>query len=261
MLKNLPLFLLAFCWIVPSASGKDLELPDFKPDPSLPVIEPQKGPEAIKPMTGPEKIKPQTGPGNIKLLPALPSVERPSKEKIVALKAGDTIPNVTLFDLAGEPVSLPHYIFGEYSLIIFYRGSWCPYCNMHLKEIKEVEAPIIGLGYRVIAVSPDKPEILRETIEDLKPAYILLSDSSMSAAKAFGIAFTVDGDTIEKYKKHDIDLQKASGRSHHMLPKPSVFLVGPQGIIRYSFSSDNYKIRIKADELLKQANAHYRPVF
>ena len=252
MLKMLPLLLLSLCCTSLSVSEEKLKLPEFERSSELPKFKPQTGPVAIKP-------RPVLPP--IKALSALSTIQRNPEKKRTPLKAGDPIPNVTLRDPAGGLISLPQYTFGKHTLLIFYRGSWCSYCHSHLREIKTIEGPLMGLGYHVIAISPDKPEILRETIKELKPAYDLLSDNSMAAAKAFGLAFTVDDDTLENYKKHDVDLQNISGRTHHMLPIPAVYLLSPSGTILYAYSSENYKVRISADELLKQANLHYRPVF
>ena len=258
LFKKLP-FLLFSC-ICLSAVGKKLELPEFDNAPELPTFEKIQGPTAIKPITGSTVTGP-SGPEAIKLRPHLPVSVPVPEAKDTALKAGDLLPNVTLTDPSGETINLPRYLFGKHAIIIFYHGNWSPYCNAHLLDIKSVEAPLLGLGYLVIAISPDKPTILQETIRELGPRYDLLSDSSMAAAKAFGLAYEVDDDMLALYKKNGVDLQEASGQVHHRLPKPAIYLISPEGVIRYTYRNDNFKHRIKADDLLEQANAYYRPVF
>ena len=247
-------------------NAEKLKLPEFEPAPDLPEFDGKpKKPKKPELPTFEQAPKLDVDRGTampaIKPLPVLPEIKQAPKKKDTSLKAGDAMPNVTLTDTAGDPVNLPRYTHGRHSLIIFYRGSWSPYCKQHLKDIKTIEGPLLGLGYRVIAISPDKPETMLETIQELKPGYVLLSDSSMTAAKGFGIALTVAADRLKIYKDHGVDLQKVSGYSHNELPKPAIFLVSPGGIIRYSYSNDDFKVRIKPDELLKQANAHFRPTF
>jgi hypothetical protein len=85
-----------------------------------------------------------------------------------------------------------------------------------LGQLHEIESQLIELGYRIIAVSPDRPEKIRETLEKKLLNYLLLSDRGMLGAKAFGIAFRLDDGLLEKYKGFGIDLEGASGESHHM---------------------------------------------
>jgi len=105
----------------------------------------------------------------------------------------------------------------------------------------------------VIAISSDRPSGLQQSLRKHDLGYTLLSDSGMRAARAFGIAWQVDDDGIAMYKRYGIDLEKASGETHHQLPVPSVFLVGRDGRIQYVFSNSDYKIRPDNDTLLRAA--------
>jgi peroxiredoxin len=108
----------------------------------------------------------------------------------------------------------------------------------------------------VLAISPDRPERMRKSLEAKGLGYTLYSDSSLDAARAFGIAFQVDAKTLEAYRGYGIDLEAASGRSHHQLPVPSVFLVEAGGVIRWVYSNPNYKVRPENAALLDAARAH-----
>lgn len=119
----------------------------------------------------------------------------------------------------------------------------------------EIESQLIELGYRIIAVSPDRPEKIRETLEKKPLNYLLLSDSGMLGAKAFGIAFRLDDGMLEKYKGFGIDLEAASGESHHMLPVPSVFITDLAGRIRFTYVNPDHRVRIDAETLLAAARA------
>ena len=114
---------------------------------------------------------------------------------------------------------------------------------------------LIDLGYQIIAISPDLPEKLRPSLEKNKLGYVLLSDSKMVASRAFGIAFKLDDEMLERFKKFGIDLEEASGETHHLLPVPSVFLVSEQGRIVFEHVDPSYKVRVDPDVLLAAAEA------
>ena len=104
------------------------------------------------------------------------------------LDAGGTMPAVTLQTADGEAFDLAAAVREQPAVLIFYRGGWCPYCTRHLMALQEVEPQVLEAGYRILAISPDRPEKLRETLAEQELGYTLLSDSDMTAAKAFGLA-------------------------------------------------------------------------
>lgn len=105
----------------------------------------------------------------------------------------------------------------------------------------------------MIAISPDRPEALARSLEAKGLEYQLYSDSGLEAARAFGIAFRVDDATLARYQRHGIDLEAASGRNHHQLPVPSVFLVDAGGKIRWVYSNPDYQVRPDNAALLEAA--------
>jgi peroxiredoxin len=129
------------------------------------------------------------------------------------------------------------------------------YCNLQLGQLQTMEAELLDLGYQILAISPDRPEKLAESVAKHKLSYTVLSDHAMNAARAFGIAFRVDDQTLELYKGYGIDLEAASGETHHMLPVPAVFVVGTDGVIKFSYVNPDYKIRLEGDALLAAAKA------
>ena len=126
---------------------------------------------------------------------------------------------------------------------------------MQLGQLQNIEPQLIQLGYQIIAINPDKPAKLGQAIQKYKLSYLLLSDSTMVGAQAFGIAFIVDEKTLERYKNLGIDLEVASGGKHYLLPVPAVFIVGTDGIIKFEYVNLNYKVRINPDLLLIAAKA------
>lgn len=178
-----------------------------------------------------------------------------SAEEICPLKVGTRIPSVQLRTLEGDTVELTLETAKKPTLLIFYRGGWCVYCNRQMSTLKQIEQKILELGYQLIAISPDRPEKLRESVEKHHLSYTLLSDSKMIAARAFGLAFQVSKETLERYKTINIDLEGASGESHHLLPVPAVFVLGADGIIKFGYVNPNYKARIDLEVLLSAAKA------
>lgn len=120
-------------------------------------------------------------------------------------------------------------------------------------QLQEIEDTVVALGYQIIAISPDRPEKLKAGPKTEGVKYLLLSDSNVSAAKAFGLAYRVDTNTVKKYIQFGIDLEDASGETHHILPVPAAYVVGTDGIINFEYINPNYKVRIDPELLLKAA--------
>lgn len=100
-----------------------------------------------------------------------------------------------------------------------------------------------GLGVQLFAISPDRPAELKATMEEHALPFQLLSDSQMTAPRAFGIAYRVDAAMLEQLAKHGIDLEEASGQTHHELPVPAVFLVATSGVIQFQYVNPDYTVR------------------
>ncbi len=161
--------------------------------------------------------------------------------------------NITLKELNNNKIQLSKALNNRQSILIFYRGGWCPYCNKHLKDLKNIEKDLQDLGYQIIAISPEKASELAKTKDGLSLPYTLLSDSQLNAAKHFDLAFTVDSETLKKYSKYGIDLEKSSGEKHHGLPVPSVLIISKKGEIVFKHSDKNYKKRLSSKEILEVA--------
>ncbi len=162
------------------------------------------------------------------------------------------MPNPEVRTIKNESVTLHGLVNGKPSVLIFYRGGWCPYCTEHLQELAAVEHKIVELGYQLIAISPDQPSVILQTPERESLAYTLISDSAMHAANAFGLSFQVAPDLVELYKnEYSIDLEAASGQTHHALPHPAVFVVDQEGQIVFAYTDENYRERLAAEDLLQ----------
>ena len=176
-------------------------------------------------------------------------------EDISPVLTGSKIPDVTFTDISGNEVNLRQYVSLKPVILIFYRGGWCPYCNLQLNQLQKINPELQELGYEILAVSPDRPEELKKSIEKNTLDYTLLSDSSMKAGIEFGIVFRVSDEIIEMYKKYNIDLESSSGMSHHLLPVPSVFIISADGFIKFEYVNPDYKIRLDPEVLLAAARS------
>ncbi len=176
-------------------------------------------------------------------------------EEVSPLLIGEQIPNLTLKDSESKNFELLKAVKEKPTILIFFRGGWCPYCNLHLRELQNIEKDLLDMGYQILAVSMDKWELLNRNSEKNNLTYKLLSDNNAEAVKAFGIAFKVEDQLVEKYKTYNIDLESVSGEKHHILPVPSAFIIGTDGMIKFEYVNPNYKVRIKADLLLAAARS------
>lgn len=167
------------------------------------------------------------------------------------LSVGDKIPQATVYTAGGDAVKLRDAVSEKPAVIVFYRGGWCPYCVKHLAALGEVKDQIMAAGYQVFAISADQPSKLSTAPSGEKLGYTLLSDSSMEAAKAFGITFRVPDELVSKYKnEYKIDLEAASGETHHVLPHPAVFIVDTKGSVRFAHVNPDYKSRLSPADIL-----------
>ncbi|ACB74386.1 peroxiredoxin-like family protein [Opitutus terrae] len=170
------------------------------------------------------------------------------------LGVGDHVPAVTVLDEASRPHDLAALVREKPTVLIFYRGGWCPYCNMHLAALVGIEDELRAAGYQLLAVSADQPMKLRETPDRGKIHYQLFSDQEMKAADALGISFEVKPDDVRMFKeKYQIDLEAASGRTHHKLPHPAVYVVDTSGTIRFAHVNPDYKHRLEPQKIVAAA--------
>lgn len=163
---------------------------------------------------------------------------------IAPLLIGEKIPDLILKSAENKDTQLAALFKNKKTVLVFYRGGWCPYCNMHLSALAEAEKQILDLGYQIIAISPDTPENLKITAEKDKVKYTLLSDSKGELIKATGIAF----EAPENYKS-TINVY-SNGVNTNFLPVPSVFVVNADSDILFEYISPDFKHRISSELLI-----------
>jgi peroxiredoxin len=181
----------------------------------------------------------------------------PSAEEIRPLLIGARAPRPILRDKNDKEYDLGKAYSEKPTVLVFYRGGWCPFCTRQLMEIAPLVPRLEDLGWRILAVGMDQPSKIREMEKELGVrSHELLSDNDLRAAKAFGVAFQVPADLVSRYKtEYGIDLEAASGRSHHVLPVPAVFLIDTEGTIVFTYVNPDYKKRVDGELLLLAAKS------
>jgi len=184
-----------------------------------------------------------------------------SADLTTPLKSGDRAPGFTVRTVDGKPYVFDPDNLENPAILISFRGGWCPYCNMHLSELRTVIPEIRESGYDVLFLSNDRPELLysslkMETQEDIDGLdYVILSDAEINAARALGTAFRVDQRLTDYMDEKGRDYQGSSIGVHNALAVPAVYVVNKSGEIVYDFVEPDYKVRLPADELLAAAKA------
>jgi peroxiredoxin len=183
----------------------------------------------------------------------------PDPWQIRPLLTGASVPPFTARAPDGSPWTFdPESLEGPV-ILTFYRGSWCPYCTRHLMEYRTIENDLLQLGYRLVFLSPDRPEVLRAEQGQEPLSYELVSDSRMAAAEALGVAFRLDDATAARYREAGVDLAEASGERHGLLPVPSTWIIGADGVIDYAFVNPDYKVRVAPGVVMAAARAAVQP--
>jgi peroxiredoxin len=176
--------------------------------------------------------------------------------EVQPLLPGMQAPAFEVRDPRGTAVRFDPQHMAQPLVLTFFRGGWCPYCNLHLAEMRKAEAELKQMGFDIWFISIDRPELLYASLDQPDISYQLLSDADLDATRAFGLAFRVPDDLVAKYLQHGIDLEAASGASHHVLPVPSTYLIGTDGLIHFQYSNPDYTVRLHPDLLLAAARAY-----
>ena len=181
-------------------------------------------------------------------------------ELVMPLQSGQSAPQFTALYADGNVYAFDPNARDATTVLIFYRGGWCPFCNMHLSELKDVVPQLDAQGVEVLFISADRPEILRSSLAEENQAleYTLLSDASMQIASEFGIAFRVPDSYLNRLKEFGTDLEQASGHSHKALPVPAVFVIDADGVVQFTYANPDYKIRLPSDKVVAAATQSAR---
>lgn len=168
-----------------------------------------------------------------------------------AVKKGDILPSFTLPDVKAGKISSGKLLKKGPLVVTFYRGGWCPYCNLQLNDLQKHLSQIRVAGAELVAISPETPDNSFSTADKNKLDFYVLSDKGGAVARAFGLMYQLPPDLVELYKGFGLDLTKANGTDRWELPLAATYVVAQDGKIVYSFLDVDYKKRAETTEIIE----------
>jgi peroxiredoxin len=165
-----------------------------------------------------------------------------------APKVGDRAPGFTLPDQVGRQVSLASELEQGPVVLVFYRGEWCPYCNLILRTYGLRAAEFSERGARLVAVSPQTPDNSLTMGEKHGLEFPVLSDEGGEVIGAYGLRYEVEGHARELFEAIGNDLAKFNGKGGWILPAPAVFVIDREGIVRFAGVNADYTQRVEPEE-------------
>ncbi len=176
-----------------------------------------------------------------------------------AAKAGDMLPvAMNLVDQHGKPFDLARLVASRPVIITFYRGGWCPYCNLELRAYQALLADIRAAGAELVAVTPELPDHSLTTAEKNDLSFTVLSDAGGAFASALGIRFILSDAVRPFYEKAGHALPARNGDGVWALPMPATFVVAEGGVIAAAFIEPDYRKRTDPQDALA-ALLHLQP--
>ena len=199
-------------------------------------------------------------------LPALPQDDQKTVgsafEKLMsstvaadAKTSGDEAPDFELPNVRGGTLSLRDALAEGPVVLSFYRGSWCPFCNLELNALQQQLPVIRECGARLIAVSPEKPDASLSHAEKLKLEFDVLSDPGNRVADTYGLIMTVYESLRPLYLQWGIDLPAANGDDSHQLPVPATYVIDRYGTIQATHVDKDYTKRMEPEAIIAALKA------
>ena len=164
---------------------------------------------------------------------------------------GSTFPNITLPNALKENIALDELLQdNDYLVINFYRGAWCPYCNLELQSLQKIAQNLAQYKASIVAISPQTPDSSLTTKEKNDLSFEVLSDKNNSVAKQLGLVFSLSEELRPIYKSFGIDIPKSNDENSYELPMPATFVINKNREILYIFVDENYTKRSEPQEIL-----------
>jgi peroxiredoxin len=167
-----------------------------------------------------------------------------------ALKAGDRAPAIVLANVKGEIVDVDTLLERGPVIVTFYRGGWCPYCNLELKAFQKILPDITAAGAALVAISPEKPDDALSTAEKNALSFEVLSDIGQKVGRAFGLVYTFSDELKRAYQGFGRDIPATNGADEWALPISATYIIGRDGTIIYAYTDADYRDRADPEEVL-----------
>ncbi len=168
-----------------------------------------------------------------------------------AIKTGDSAPDFTLKNHKGETVTLSERLQQGPVVVIFYRGGWCPYCNMELYAYEQEMDKLKALGASLIAITPETPDNSLKTVEKNGVSYDVLSDTGFVASDAFGLTFTFPEALMQVYSGFGLNVPEVNGDDAWRLPIPAAYVIDQSGKVILHHVDVNYTERLDPLDVIK----------
>ena len=168
-----------------------------------------------------------------------------------AVAEGNRAPNFRLPDAKGGSVELHALLEHGPVVLTFYRGQWCPYCNLELRAYQKLLPQLQALGASLVAVSPQTPDNSLSTAEKNELNYPVLSDMGLHVARAYGLAFDLPAELVELYQRQwNNDLVKWNGEGGWSLPIPATYVIAPDARVALAHVDPDYRDRLEPEAVL-----------
>jgi peroxiredoxin len=174
-----------------------------------------------------------------------------AQELTSTLQVGDIAPDFHGIDQTEDLVNLSESLKKGPVVLIFFRGSWCYYCNKHISKFQDSLEYVLEKGASVIAVSPQIPEYNHKTIRKTGATFSVIHDEGYQIMDAYHVSFTMDEKIIKKYRRFGRHIDRANANEEYILPVPATFIIGEDRVIRYIQYDPNYKNRSTVAEVLE----------
>lgn len=168
----------------------------------------------------------------------------------IGIAVGKAAPSVTAKDLDGRAISLADLTSKGPTLLVFYRGGWCPFCNFQIRELAAAAPQFAARGLGLLAVSVDRPDEGAKTRARYTLPFPVLSDSDLSFVNGFNVANHVTTEEVARLGGFGMDLEASSARTHHVIAVPALFLIDRAGIVRWAHADPDYKTRPTPAQIL-----------
>lgn len=168
-----------------------------------------------------------------------------------ALSVGAKMPEFSLKDSTGKVVSSKELSKSGNLVIVFYRGSWCPFCNLYLRNLQKRLADITAAGGKLVAISVENPDASMEVARKNEVQFTVLSDPDLDVARKFGIVYQLPAATDEMYKSRGLDVAKHNEMAKPELPLAATYVVDKKGKIVYAYLDTDYKKRAEPDVIIE----------
>ncbi|MDZ4834923.1 MAG: peroxiredoxin-like family protein [Candidatus Melainabacteria bacterium] len=168
------------------------------------------------------------------------------------LKDGARTPDFALPNAVGKTITLKQLLSKGPVVVTFYRGGWCPYCNLALRALEKSLPAITAQNASLVAISPQQPDATLSTVEKDKLSFEVLSDSGNTVARQFGLVYQLPPDLIKIYKGFGIDLERVNGNKSDELPLSATFIIDSDGTIAYVYVDTDYKKRMEPSDIVAE---------